>query len=160
MTAITRLGLYGGPRAPYGSFAGKTEQEVVVDTAFDPANSTGIGAVLGRKEARRLDKAREEFERRERKWKVDLRRIIEDAYEENFGEKPEEITPQEVKKVAKAARAEVLEETGMSARSLPYRDMEELVRLFNELLSEYSDLQKYRKARYEDDLMAVLLMSI
>ena len=22
----TRLGLYGGPRAPYGSFAGKTQQ--------------------------------------------------------------------------------------------------------------------------------------
>lgn len=28
MAAVTRLGLYGGSRAPYGSFSGKTEQVV------------------------------------------------------------------------------------------------------------------------------------
>ena len=27
-SSVTRLGLYGGPRGRYGSFAGKTEQEV------------------------------------------------------------------------------------------------------------------------------------
>ncbi len=27
--AITRLGLYGGPRAPYGSFANKTIEDVI-----------------------------------------------------------------------------------------------------------------------------------
>ena len=32
--AVTRLGLYGGPRAPYGSFAGKVEGEVVVKAAL------------------------------------------------------------------------------------------------------------------------------
>ena len=29
MAAVTRLGLYGGPRSPYGSFAGKTAQVIV-----------------------------------------------------------------------------------------------------------------------------------
>ncbi len=33
MAAVTRLGLYGGPRGPYGSFDGKEEGVVVVDTA-------------------------------------------------------------------------------------------------------------------------------
>jgi hypothetical protein len=30
MAEVTRLGLYGGPRSPYGSFAGKTPGEVIV----------------------------------------------------------------------------------------------------------------------------------
>ena len=34
--ARTRLGLYGGPRSPYGTFAGKTE-EVIVATPDAPA---------------------------------------------------------------------------------------------------------------------------
>ena len=32
MTAVTRLGLYGGPRSPYGSFEGKAEQPQPVIT--------------------------------------------------------------------------------------------------------------------------------
>ena len=32
--ATTRLGLYGGPRSPYGSFAGKTLEGVVPDVAI------------------------------------------------------------------------------------------------------------------------------
>ena len=31
--ATTRLGLYGGPRSPYGSFAGKTLEVAVPDVA-------------------------------------------------------------------------------------------------------------------------------
>lgn len=31
--ATTRLGLYGGPRSPYGAFAGKTLEVVVPDVA-------------------------------------------------------------------------------------------------------------------------------
>ena len=31
--ATTRLGLYGGPRSPYGSFAGKTPEIAVPDVA-------------------------------------------------------------------------------------------------------------------------------
>lgn len=38
MAAVTRLGLYGGSRAPYGSFAGKTEQALeYASIEFDKA---------------------------------------------------------------------------------------------------------------------------
>lgn len=39
---VTRLGLYGGPRSPYGSFAGKEEGEVIVslDTFFGAGDDT------------------------------------------------------------------------------------------------------------------------
>tara|TARA_R110002096_G_scaffold19666_1_gene65586 strand:- start:326 stop:538 length:213 start_codon:yes stop_codon:yes gene_type:complete len=32
--ATTRLGLYGGPRGPYGSFAGKTIATTAIPTQF------------------------------------------------------------------------------------------------------------------------------
>lgn len=35
MSQQTRLGMYGGPRAPYGSFAGKSEPVTVVAGALD-----------------------------------------------------------------------------------------------------------------------------
>ena len=40
---MTRLGLYGGPRPPYGSFAGKVEAEEValVSGSFGSGGSSG-----------------------------------------------------------------------------------------------------------------------
>lgn len=37
MAAVTRLGLYGGPRGLYGDFAGKTEQVIVPEPEQDAA---------------------------------------------------------------------------------------------------------------------------
>jgi len=40
MAAVTRLGLYGGPRGLYGSFAGKTEQVIVAAAAAEGGGSS------------------------------------------------------------------------------------------------------------------------
>jgi len=45
MAAVTRLGLYGGPRSPYGSFAGKTAQEII---AVEESFSGGFAYPLDR----------------------------------------------------------------------------------------------------------------
>ncbi len=46
--AVTRLALYGGPRSPYGSFAGKTEAEVVVVAEAEVVVVAVEGDVAGR----------------------------------------------------------------------------------------------------------------
>ena len=40
--AVTRLGLYGGPRPPYGSFAGKVENVDTGDPIPPPTGGSGI----------------------------------------------------------------------------------------------------------------------
>lgn len=44
MAAVTRLGLYGGTRSPYGSFEGKTEQEDIG------------GGVVAKRKIKRVDR--------------------------------------------------------------------------------------------------------
>lgn len=56
---VTRLGLYGGPRSLYGSFAGKTEQEIVVAVT----KGGGVGSeedfyALEKRQMRELEKQR------------------------------------------------------------------------------------------------------
>ena len=49
MAAVTRLGLYGGPRAPYGSFAGRTTNVVVEETTEGGGKSKRRKALERRK---------------------------------------------------------------------------------------------------------------
>jgi hypothetical protein len=53
MAGVTRLGLYGGPRGPYGSFTGKTTQ-VIVDVRSAGGISKEESAAKIRRRNKRL----------------------------------------------------------------------------------------------------------
>lgn len=88
MAAVTRLGLYGGPRSPYGSFAGKTEQEIP--------------------EAVVIYEGGDDVPRHERKREAE--RALDDVLERAAAETLGEVSPEpEIAAVAEQARKEAKE---------------------------------------------------
>ena len=186
--STTRLGLYGGPRPPYGSFSPKTES--VVPKSTDPITRLGLyggprqlyGDFAPKTEAdaavtsdiighgwgyrddesqRTADRNRAIFEKARRAWDDDLDQIIRRAFETVMG--PPIIT--EVQPVRAAARNKVvkLAFAEVKTEGLKYRigEVRELIKLYEQTLYEEAiEAAELQMLNDDDEAILALLMSM
>jgi hypothetical protein len=84
MAAVTRLGLYGGPRGLYGDFSGKTEQVIVPEPEETPSDAWVPGPVPG--SSRRERKRHRQWREQRRLEQASLEETLEAAYIRATGE--------------------------------------------------------------------------